>query len=279
MKSFVISFLTSIVITAVMFVLFATNTINISKIFPDNVFNKGNEDNIVVLPNMLNLTVDEAQQAVAEFDVKMMLEEEMTDKVQAGVIIKQFPLPGFKVLKGDAVKLTVSKRDEEIAEEEGDEGEDLFDEPGMDIVIETAITMPDLEKMELNEAVLKLNDIGIDNITKDFEPNDNIKKGFVIQYSPSFGQEIDNVDGVRLLISEGPSIKYSTVPNLYNKSLAKAKEEIANAKLKLGKVTKVTDIDKGFDRIIAQSIVKGKKVTQGTVIDITLNAEAEGDEW
>lgn len=278
MKSFVISFLTSIIITAVMFVLFATNIIDISKVFPDNIFNKSNEENIVVLPNMLNLTAEEAQQAVAQYDVKMILEEEITDKVQAGVIIKQFPLPGFKILKGDAVKLTISKRDEESDDEEMDE-DVMFDEPGMDIVIETAITMPDLEKMELNEAVLKLNDIGIDNITKDFEANDNVKKGYIIQYSPSFGEEIDNVDGVRLLISEGPAIKYATVPNLYNKSLTKAKQLITSANLKLGKVTKVTDIDKGFDRIIDQSIAKGKKVKQGTVINITLNAEAEGDVW
>ena len=276
MKSFVISFLTSIVITAVMFVLFATNIIDISKIFPDNIFSKDNEENIVVLPNMLNLTAEEAQQAVAEFDLKMMLDEEVTDKVQAGVIIKQFPLPGFKVLKGDAVKLTISKRDEDLEDEEL---EDLFDEPGMDIVIETAITMPDLEKSELNEAVIKLNDIGIDNITKDFESSDNVKKGYIIKYSPDFGEEIDNVDGVRLLISEGPSIKYATVPNLYNKSLAKAKQAIVNAKLKVGKITKVTDIDKAFDRIISQSIAKGKKVKQGTVINITLNGESEGDEW
>ena len=279
MKSFVISFLTSIVITAVMFVLFATNIIDISKIFPDNIFNKDNEENIVVLPNMLNLTAEEAQQAIEEFDVKMMLEEEVTDKVQAGVIIKQFPLPGFKVLKGDAVKLTISKRDEDFEDEEFDEDEDMFDEPGMDIVIETAITMPDLEELELNEAVIKLNDIGIDNITKDFESSDNIKKGYIIKYSPDFGEEIDNVDGVRLLISEGPSIKYATVPNLYNKSLARAKKAIIDAKLKVGKVTKVTDIDKAFDRIISQSIAKGKKVKQGTVINITLNGEAEGDEW
>ena len=61
MKSFVISFLTSIVITAVMFVLFATNIIDISKVFPDNIFNQDNEENIVVLPNMLNLTAEEAQ--------------------------------------------------------------------------------------------------------------------------------------------------------------------------------------------------------------------------
>ena len=107
--------------------------------------------------------------------------------------------------------------------------------------------MPDLEKSELNEAVIKLNDIGIDNITKDFESSDNVKKGYIIKYSPDFGEEIDNVDGVRLLISEGPSIKYATVPNLYNKSLTKAKQLIKNAKLKVGKVTKVTDIDKGFE--------------------------------
>ncbi|MDA3885479.1 MAG: PASTA domain-containing protein [Candidatus Delongbacteria bacterium] len=277
MKSFLISFLTTIVISAVMFILFSTSIIDISKFFPDNIFNRDSEENIVTLPNMLNLTAEEAQQAVAEFDLKMMLEEEVTDKVQAGVIIKQFPLPGFKVLKGDAVKLTISKRDEELDDEEFDE--DMFDEPGMDIVIETAITMPDLEELELNEAVIRLNDIGIDNITKDFEASDNVKKGYIVKYSPDFGQEIDNVDGVRLLISEGPSIKYATVPNLYNKSLARAKEAIINANLKVGKITKVTDIDKAFDRIISQSIAKGKKVKQGTVINITLNGEAEGDEW
>ncbi|MCK4980034.1 MAG: PASTA domain-containing protein, partial [Candidatus Delongbacteria bacterium] len=164
-------------------------------------------------------------------------------------------------------------------EDEDMEDEDMFDEPGMDIVIESAITMPDLEKLELNEAVIRLNDIGIDNITKDFESNDNVKKGYIIQFSPSFGEEVDNVDGVRLLISEGPSIKYATVPNLYNKSLTRAKQAIINAKLKVGKITKVTDIDKGFDRIIGQSIAKGKKVKQGTVINMTLNGESEGDGW
>ena len=277
MKSFLISFLTSIVISAIMFVLFATNVIDISKFFPNNMFSNENEENIVVLPNMLNLTADEVQQAAKEINVKLMLDEEVTDQVQPGVIIKQFPLPGFKVLKGDAVKLTISKRDEDMDEEEYED--DLFDEPGMDIVIESAITMPDLEKLELNKAVIQLNDIGIDNITKDFESSNNVKKGFIIQYSPSFGEEVDNVDGVRLLISDGPSIIYATVPNLYNKSLSRAKQAIVNAKLKVGKITKVTDIDKGFDRIIGQSIAKGKKVKQGTVINMTLNAEAEGDGW
>ncbi|MCK5759794.1 MAG: PASTA domain-containing protein [Candidatus Delongbacteria bacterium] len=278
MKSFVISFLTSIVISAVMFVLLTTNIINLSSLFPDDMFSKENEENVVILPNMLNLTADEVQQAAAEIQVKLMLEEEVTDQVQPGVIIKQFPLPGFKVLRGDAVKLTISKRDEDM-EDEDMEDEDMFDEPGMDIVIESAITMPDLEETELNEAVIKLNDIGIDNITKDFESSDDIKKGYVIKYSPDFGEEVDNVDGVRLLVSEGPSIKYATVPNLYNKSLSRAKQAIINAKLKVGKITKVTDIDKGFDRIISQSIAKGKKVKQGTVINMTLNGEAEGDGW
>ena len=278
MKSFVISFLTSIVISAVMFVLLTTNIINLSSLFPDDMFSKENEENVVILPNMLNLTADEVQQAATEIQVKLMLEEEVTDQVQPGVIIKQFPLPGFKVLRGDAVKLTISKRDEDM-EDEDMEDEDMFDEPGMDIVIESAITMPDLEETELNEAVIKLNDIGIDNITKDFESSDDVKKGYVIKYSPDFGEEVDNVDGVRLLVSEGPSIKYATVPNLYNKSLPRAKQAIISAKLKVGKITKVTDIDKGFDRIISQSIAKGKKVKQGTVINMTLNGEAEGDGW
>ena len=65
------------------------------------------------------------------------------------------------------------------------------------------------------------------------------------------------------------------VPNLYNKTLERAKSELTKNKLKLGKVNRITDIDKGFDRIIGQSVQWGEKVREGTVVDIDLNTEAE----
>ena len=83
----------------------------------------------------------------------------------------------------------------------------------------------------------------------------------------------------KLLISNGPAILYSAVPNLYNQSLSKAKQLIKDANLIVGKITKVTDEDKGFDRIIAQSVKRGKEVKHGTIINLTLNVEARDDEW
>ena len=145
--------------------------------------------------------------------------------------------------------------------------------------LKSTVIMPNIVGKELNSAVTELNNIGIDNITKDFESSDTVDKNDIITCSPSFGEEANNVDGIKLTISNGPSIQYSTMPNLYNQSLSKAKQLIKDAKLIVGKIARVTDIDKGFDRVIGQSIKRGIKVEQGTVIDITLNVETRDEEW
>ncbi|MCK5760781.1 MAG: tetratricopeptide repeat protein [Candidatus Delongbacteria bacterium] len=145
--------------------------------------------------------------------------------------------------------------------------------------LRSTVTIPDFVGKELNATVIGLNEIGISNITKDFGSSDTVKKGYVIKYSPPFGEEANNIDGVKLVVSSGPAIQYTTVPNLYNRPLSKAKQLIKDANLIVGNITKVTDIDKGFDRIIGQSIRNGKKVKQGSIIDLTLNVETRDDEW
>ncbi|OGE83030.1 MAG: hypothetical protein A2Y39_07010 [Candidatus Delongbacteria bacterium GWF2_40_14] len=67
-----------------------------------------------------------------------------------------------------------------------------------------------------------------------------------------------------------------TVPNLYNITPESAKKKIKEAGLELGMTKKVTDIDKGFNRVIGQSLKKGDLVKKGSVIDITVNVEAAG---
>jgi tetratricopeptide (TPR) repeat protein len=75
-----------------------------------------------------------------------------------------------------------------------------------------------------------------------------------------------------------PEPEMMTVPDLYNTTPEAAKKRITESGLELGIIKSVTDEDKGFDRVIGQSLKKGLKVKKGSVIDITVNEEA-ADGW
>jgi len=81
---------------------------------------------------------------------------------------------------------------------------------------------------------------------------------------------------VQLFVSAGKAVKYTKVPNVLGKDYSKALNIINSAGLKLGKIFKITDEDKGFDRVVKQNYIPGKKVKVGTKINITLNVE-KGD--
>lgn len=145
--------------------------------------------------------------------------------------------------------------------------------------LQSTVKMPSLNGQKISNSVTMLRNIGIDNISEEHEFSDSTDKDAIIKTKPSFGEDANNIDGVILVISDGPKVKYSVMPNLYNVSLSDAKQLIKDANLQVGKIINVTDIDKGFDRVIGQSIQKGKKIEQGTVIDITFNVEAKNNEW
>jgi tetratricopeptide (TPR) repeat protein len=71
-----------------------------------------------------------------------------------------------------------------------------------------------------------------------------------------------------------PAEELVTVPGLYNTDPKAAAKIIRDSGLVLGITKSVTDDDKGFNRVIAQSLKKGDKVKKGSVIDITVNEEA-----
>lgn len=271
MKSFVISFITSLVISTILCVLIFTEIIDLRKILPEDMFAEKIVNNEVIVPNLLNLKIGEAEKVAEEIGIKIVIEEKFMDAVQAEVIIEQFPLPGFKSRKGDAVKLTISKAVEITMEVMSEE--DLMAMEEMELT--ASITMPDITGLNSTTAIELLRKSGIKNISENYSDDDTLEKGKIISFNPPAGTELDETAIIDLVISKGISSKIVIVPNLYNKSLESAKSEISSNKLKLGKVNKVTDIDKGFDRIIGQSIQWGEKVKAGTEIDIDLNTEEE----
>lgn len=269
MKSFAIALTTSLLISVLTCILIFTEVINLRKILPEDFFSGKSESTEVLMPNLMNLKINEAEKAAQQFGLKIISEEKFVDNVQPDIVVSQFPLPGYKVTKGDAVKLGISKAVEITIETMSEE--DLMAE----IELSPKVIMPDIAGLNSITAIDLLNKSGISKISENYSDDDIVEKDKIISFNPPAGSEIDSDVLVDIVISKGPSVKYVIVPNLYNKSLEAAKSEIIKSKMKVGKVIKVTDIDMGFDKIIGQSIQWGEKVKEGTVIDINLNAEAE----
>jgi serine/threonine-protein kinase len=243
--------------------------INLKRILPEDFFGKKTEVVEIQIPNLVNLKISDAKLAAQNMGLKIITEEKFLENATPDIVLGQFPLPGFKAQKGDAVKLEVSKAMEITFEVMSE------DEMMEEIELSPKIVMPDITGLNSDTAKDLLVKSGIIRISENFSEDDLIDKGRIISFNPPAGSEVDETATVDIVISKGPSIKMVIVPNLYNKTLDGAKNLIAQNKLKLGKVNKITDIDKGFDRIIGQSVQWGEKVKEGTVIDIDLNTEAE----
>jgi len=72
---------------------------------------------------------------------------------------------------------------------------------------------------------------------------------------------------------------YCRVPDLYNSTPGTAERKLKEAGLVLGVTYRITDIDKGFDRVIGQSVSAGNELEAGSAVDITVNVEAEDEGW
>jgi eukaryotic-like serine/threonine-protein kinase len=269
MKPFATALITSFLVTVITSILIFTGVINLKKILPEDFISSEPLETSTEVPNFVNLKLTEAEKVAQQFGLKIIPEEKFLENTQPDVILSQFPLPGFVAKKGDSVKLSVAKAVEITIETMSEE--DLMAE----IELTDKVIMPDINGLNFSTAKDLLGKSGITNISENFEDNEMVEKDKIISFNPPAGSEISSGAVVDIVVSKGAAIKQVIVPNLYNKSLETAKSEIQRSRLKLGKVNKVTDEDKAFDRIIGQSIQWGQKVKEGTVIDINLNAEAE----
>lgn len=201
---------------------------------------------IVIVPDIIGKSREEAQTLVEAENLKFVVTTETSDK-PAGIVIESYPSPGTKInlSERDEVRATVSSGP-------------------------SVSKIPSLIEIELEAAkdYLKRSNLQLGEVTYEF--NDNIDEGRVCDQSPKPDTEIGNNTTVDLVVSKGPKEKLSVVPKLIDKNLDEAQELLENAKLKLGKVTKISTMDEGLDGIVTvQSIEPNKKVPENTTVDVS----------
>ncbi len=211
----------------------------------------------VLLPDLTNLTVEQAEEKAKELNFKIEVQEEKYDpEIQEGQIISQDPpyQENYNIKEGSTVKIVVSK--------------------GQEIV-----KMPKVVGLTRDEAIKALKDAKLETEVKE-EYSDEVEKDYIIKQEKEDGEEISQDEeipaGTKIIIYVSAGIEQVEVPDLSGKTENEAKTAIKDAKLKWKSTDKTSDSNKPNGVVVNQSISSGSMVDKDTEITITVN---EFDEY
>lgn len=207
------------------------------------IFNRALKE--VVVPDVTNMTVVEAQRLLEENDFKVDLEERYGDpaKFKPGTVMEQSPKAGEKRKQRSLIVLIISKGAELKA-------------------------VPEVLGMSENKAEKMLLDAGfkIGKITRKHESNQRI--GVVLAQSPKALDKAPKGSNIDLVINEGDK----EIPNIVGKSVAEAKKMLEAAGLKLGEIKEVNDHSAAKNVVLACNPNAGVKISQGDAVSISVAA-------
>ena len=180
-----------------------------------------------------------------------------------GIIISQNPEAGRSKSVNDKnekieVELIISS------------GEALPDDQRADLIV------PDIVNRSRDEAISMIQDAGFTYSISE-APSSSITRGYVINTEPSAGEKAEAGSSVSIIISTGPEIKMTTVPQLKGLSKDAAIAKIEGSKLSVGSVTTV-DSELEAGTVVWQSRSAGETVEEHTKIYIQISSGQSGSE-
>ncbi|EPY2305510.1 Stk1 family PASTA domain-containing Ser/Thr kinase [Clostridium sporogenes] len=206
-------------------------------------FNKSGGKKVEV-PNVVGLTKEEAEKVLSEKKLKLVVAQKVKNEKKEGTIIESYPKSGEKVAENSEVRVSISSGN--------------------------VVVVPNLKGMELEAAKKAIQDLKLKVGNVKYEFNDNVVAGKVISQTPDIDAELKEGEEISLVISNGPEIKYSTVPNLIGKSIDGAQNALANAGLSMGSSKAIITQDQSLDgQVASQSIGAGQSIKQGSSVSIS----------
>lgn len=206
----------------------------------------------VKVPNVTGLTEVQATDTLKKKGLKVEVSKAESTKYEKGYVSEQNPAPDTKVKKGSTVEIVVSsgKTSETIA-------------------------IPDVSGNDEDRAKNILVDTGFENVTTEFVNDNTVESGLAVGTDPAAGTKITKTTKITLKISKGAS--KPAVPALIGKTQAEAESALTSVGLKLGNVSEEYSSSE-VGRVIGQGIDSGKKVSQGTSVDIVISKGEKPEE-
>ena len=210
--------------------------------FGSGLLSGGTTAKEVTVPNIVGMTVDDATKELEKYGLKIKTETVESDK-EENTIIEMNPISASKAKKGDTVTVKVS----------GGVGK---------------VKVPDLRDYEINYIQDLLDQKGL-KYNVNYEYNDNIKSGYLINQSPERDTEVAKGTIIELTISKGPEVKLVSVSNYLGQNVDTAKSDLEALGLVVTLEEQATDRESENGVVINQSIEGGAKISAGATIKLT----------
>ncbi len=242
-KKTVVSAVATSLIIVLLLSLFAANII-----FPEFepfAFLSSFSNQEVEVPDLLNLSVDEAEKRIKDTDFSIVVKEsKKSTDAEPGTIIEQYPKAGRIVKGAQSIDVTIAKGAE-------------------------SITLKDYSNKEVNIAEIELKALGI-NVIIERTTSETIAKDYVVSQYPSEGHAVKEGTSVTLYVSDGMEDVPVTVPKLLGMTRAEAKRRIEQENLVMGDFERKASSEPK-DTVIEQSIAGGETVDAKTVINLVVS--------
>lgn len=216
---------------------------------------KANTPKEVQIPNLANMTEEQAREEAGKLKVEIEVAgEEYNKDVEAGKIISQDPeyKENYNIKEKSVIKVTISK------------GTKMTTVPKV-VGMTKEDAIQELKNRELEAEVIE-------------ETSAKVEENYIIKQETPEDTEIEAGSTVKIYVSIGRGIEEVTVPTLIGKTEEEAKTEIANNKLTYTTTNYKEDTTKDDGVVLEQSIEPGKTVDEGTGITITVNKRTKSKE-
>jgi beta-lactam-binding protein with PASTA domain/tRNA A-37 threonylcarbamoyl transferase component Bud32 len=205
----------------------------------------GTTADLVNVPNLDGLTLEEATAQLAEFELRLGAQTPEISEREPGTIIAQQPAAGESIEMGQAVNVTIST------------GREQATVPQL-----LGLTSLDAVRTALDDANLQLGEVT--------EEDSNQPAGYVLAQDPAEGAQLAAGSAVAVVVSSG----LVEIPDVTGVSVAQARSDIAQA----GFDIQVIEQESGLENpgiVLAQSPQPGTSLERGSVVTITVSIAPE----
>lgn len=230
------------VIIGVIALVLVANAIGIFKGDKDDEIEQSEKIQVV---NVVGMSADLAKATLEELSLKVETTYEESDDIAENQVMEQSIKEGEMVEAGTTITITVSSG-----------------KGGVDV--------PDVTGKTEEDASAQLRAEGF-KVSVDTDYDDDVEEGCVISQSPEGGEKAAEGANIQLIISMGPAVKKTEVPDLRGLSESAAKDKLAGANLKAGTVSEEYHDSVTAGCVISQSYSPGMEVGEQTAVDFVLS--------
>ncbi len=202
----------------------------------------------VSVPDLTNMTVEEAEAALAKVNLKGKAgNAESSGSIEAGRICRQSVAANSSAKAGDTITYYPSSGPDKIE-------------------------VPDVTGSSESSARQTLKDSGFTNVSVTYENSDSVTNGLVIRTSPSAGSSAAATDSITVTVSLGPADTRIEVPYVVGETYSEAKRELENA----GFYVSLSSGSSATGTVTYQSITS--KAEKGTTITLTTRTQSSSSD-